>query len=382
MPQAANLSHLLKGMFGSILPLPRFIKSSPEEGKPIMRRNSSAWQKSRWVWPRHGSVLGLLFGLFLGLLLGVAPSTIAAAAAPACPANVLGVEREIVLGTKGGFALGVKSYPQTLDLADHEVVLTFDDGPSPATTPIVLKALAKQCVRATFFLIGRNAAAYPALVRRELAAGHTLGHHTFSHPAKTLRLMSDAAARADIDKGFAADDKAAYGPPTAKATTPRVPFFRFPGFADTPRLDAWLATRNIGIFGADLWASDWRPMTPRAELKLTLARLEKEKRGILLLHDTRRSTALMLPKLLVALKKRGFHIVDIVPGPGAPPKFQQALKGWRSETAAILAKVLPRMEKAMSLKRKRSRRRIQAPIAPEMPEPRHQRVMAGHDGQG
>jgi peptidoglycan/xylan/chitin deacetylase (PgdA/CDA1 family) len=265
-----------------------------------------------------------LLGALLGLSLG---SPAAIAATHARPKDALGVSRTIVLGTKGGFAIGLKTYPQTLDLADHEVVLTFDDGPSPATTPRVLDALAKQCVKATFFLIGRNAEAHPALVRREIAEGHTLGHHTFSHPARTLRLMPEAAAQADIDRGFMADDEAAYGETPEKAALgPKVPFFRFPGFADTPALDAWLAHRNIGIFGADLWASDWLNMTPDEELRLVMKRLDKAKRGILLLHDTRRSTALMLPKFLVALKQHGFHIVQIVPGDGAPPKFRPPQK--------------------------------------------------------
>ncbi len=273
-----------------------------------------------------------------------------AMAEPACAPGTLGVARTLTLGTKGGFAVGLKTYPQTVDLADHEVVLTFDDGPSPATTPLVLDALAKECVRATFFLIGRNAAAYPALVRREVAAGETIGHHSFSHPERTLRLMSDAAARADIDKGFAADDKAAYGKSDG---APKVGFFRFPGFADTSALNSWLASRNIGVFGADLWASDWRPMTPDEELKLVLDRLDKDGRGILLLHDTKRTTALMLPRLLVALKQRGFHIVHLVPGPDAPPAFRKAPQGWTSETEEILAKVFRSSKKPQELRRSR-----------------------------
>jgi peptidoglycan/xylan/chitin deacetylase (PgdA/CDA1 family) len=260
----------------------------------------------------------------------------------ACPSSALGTSRTLALGTQGGFAIGLKTYPQTLALADHEVVLTFDDGPG-ATTPRVLDALAKECVHATFFLIGRNAAANPALVKREVADGHTVGHHTFSHPAETLRLISDAKAREDIDKGFAADDLAAYGKVAKDAAVnvmPRVPFFRFPGFADTPALDAWLKSRNIGIFGADLWASDWLDMSPNEELQLVLARLDKEGRGILLLHDTRRSTALMLPRLLVELKKRGYRIVHLVASAGPRPALREAPHGWRSETEDILADAL------------------------------------------
>lgn len=250
------------------------------------------------------------------------------AAAATCSADKLGVARTLVLSTKGGFEVGFKSYPQSLDLADHEVVLTFDDGPSPKTTPAVLAALGKECVKATFFLIGRNAAANPALVRREVAEGHTIGNHTYSHPI--LRLLTEAAARADIDKGFAADEKAA-GQPTS--------FFRFPGFADTPALRAWLKSRDIGIFGADLWASDWLTMTPDEERELVLERLQKAGRGILLLHDTKQSTAAMLPALLRDLKTRGFKIVRIAPG-DAKPVFRKAPPGWTSETEAILAKVL------------------------------------------
>ncbi len=277
--------------------------------------------------------------ILVGLVAGISGKAFAAAQ-PACPADALGVARTLSLSAKGGFALGLKTYPQSLDLADHEVVLTFDDGPSPKTTPEVLAALAHECVKATFFLIGRNAEAYPALVRQELAEGHTIGHHSYSHPARTLRLMSDAAARADIERGFAADDKAAYGKAEAP---PKVPFFRFPGFADTKPLVAWLASRNVAVFGADLWASDWLDMTPDQERALVLKRLERAGRGILLLHDTRPSTAAMLPKLLRDLKSRGFKIVHLEPG-ADQPAFRKAPPGWRSETEAIIAKVLPKLQ--------------------------------------
>ena len=77
--------------------------------------------------------------------------------------------------------VGLKNFPQTLPLWDHEVVLTFDDGPWPPTTPKVLAALAEQCVQATFFLIGKPASEHPDLVRRIAAEGHTIGYHTWTH---------------------------------------------------------------------------------------------------------------------------------------------------------------------------------------------------------
>ena len=261
----------------------------------------------------------------------------ASATAAGCGPDKLGTERTLTLSTTGGFAIGLQTYPKTLALADHEVVLTFDDGPWPTTTPRVLDALAKECVKATFFLIGRNAQAYPALARREVAEGHSIGNHTFSHPGRTLRLMRDAAARADIDHGFAADEQAAYGSVGGQIT-----FFRFPGFADTPALVAWLESRDIGVFGSDFWASDWLLLTPQAELDLVLKRLDRAKRGILLMHDTRASTAEMLPQLLRALKQRGYKIVHIAPG-SDKPAFRAAPPGWRSETEEILAKIMPRL---------------------------------------
>ncbi len=261
----------------------------------------------------------------------------ACTAASACGPDKLGTERTLTLSTAGGFAIELQTYPQTLALADHEVVLTFDDGPWPATTPKVLDALARECVKATFFLIGRNAEAHPALARREVAEGHSIGNHTFSHPARTLRLMTNAAARVDILRGFTADETAAYGHANGQIT-----FFRFPGFADTPALVSWLESRNVGVFGSDLWASDWLLLTPQAELDLVLKRLDRAGRGILLLHDSRVSTAEMLPQLLRALKQRGYKIVHIAPGPDRPP-LRPAPPGWKSETEEILARIIPRL---------------------------------------
>jgi peptidoglycan/xylan/chitin deacetylase (PgdA/CDA1 family) len=167
-------------------------------------------------------------------------------------------------------------------------------------------------VRATFFLLGRNAAAAPALARRELADGHTVAYHTFSHPL--LNRMSVAAADAEIDRGIAAVDRATYGAASNETRArPRVPFFRFPGFAASPALLDRMAARGLVVFGADLWASDWNPMSPAHELALTLQRLTAAGRGIVLFHDTKSQTAAMLPAFLRALKMHGYHVVHVVP---------------------------------------------------------------------
>jgi peptidoglycan/xylan/chitin deacetylase (PgdA/CDA1 family) len=259
----------------------------------------------------------------------------AAANSAGCSPKTLGVSRTLPIGTDGGLQVGLKTYPQSLALEDHEIVLTFDDGPAPQTTAAILDTLAKECVKATFFIVGRNAEAMPALVKREIAEGHTVGHHSYSHPAVTLRQLNEQAAREEILKGIAADDKAAYG---TAVGAPKVPFFRFPGFADTPQLVEWLAARNIAVFGADLWASDWLDLTPEEELALVLDRLDRERRGVLLLHDTKHQTAAMLPDLLRELKQRGYKIVHIVPGT-QPNTTRAAPEGWSSETDKIITEV-------------------------------------------
>ena len=179
-----------------------------------------------------------------------------AGVAAECGPDKLGTSRIVEVGTRGGLAVGLKTYPQTIPLNDHEVILTFDDGPTAEYTPKVLDALKEQCVRATFFEIGRNAAGLPQLARREVAEGHTVAFHTWSHPQPTLRFMAPEAARADVLKGMIAVEKAAYGqtfpsgePTRLEDLKMHAPFFRFPGFADTRDLMDWFAANNVGVFG-------------------------------------------------------------------------------------------------------------------------------------
>jgi len=232
-----------------------------------------------------------------------------AALAQPCPGrpDALGTSRVLKLDAKTTPRVGRKEFPATLPLEPKELVLTFDDGPWPQTTPAVLNALKGECVLATFFLVGRNTEAYPELARRELAEGHSIGHHTFSHPL--LAHLSLAKAEADINRGIEADELALYGKRRIEPTTP---FFRFPGFASTPALLDRMATRGLVVFGADVWASDWLPMSPETELQLILNRIDHIGRGIVLFHDTKKETAHMLPTFLRELKRRGYRIVHVV----------------------------------------------------------------------
>ncbi|WP_145928118.1 polysaccharide deacetylase family protein [Bradyrhizobium neotropicale] len=249
----------------------------------------------------------------MGAALAALASTTSAKAADCPRKDALGTSRELSVDVKATPRVGLKSFPQTLPLADHEVVLTFDDGPYPPTTSKVLAALAQECVRATFFLIGQHASEHPEMVKRIAREGHTIGHHTWSHPFMARIPLEKATS--EIDRGIAADEMALHG---ASTTTPSTPFFRFPYFESTPAELDLLQSRGIVVFGADLWASDWEEMTPEQELKLVTERLAAAGKGIILFHDPKARTAAIMPAFLRYLRENGYRVVHVVPAAPAP----------------------------------------------------------------
>jgi peptidoglycan/xylan/chitin deacetylase (PgdA/CDA1 family) len=241
----------------------------------------------------------------------------AAVQAADCPRKgTLGTSRVLRVDAATTPRVGLKSFPQTLPLSDHEVVLTFDDGPWPPTTPKILAALARQCVHATFFVIGKPASEHPDLLRRIAAEGHTIGHHTWLH--RSLMRIPPGETTEEIDRGIAADEMALHD---VASKIPGTPFFRFPGLETTPATLELLQSRGIVVFSADLWAGDWNPMTPKQELKLIIDRLRIARKGIILLHDPKARTAAMLPAFLRYLRDNDYRVVHVVPaGPGADAK--------------------------------------------------------------
>src|SRR6516162_5176530 len=101
------------------------------------------------------------------------------AVAAECPEHreTIGTTRTLVVDPPEHPLIGAFNYRESLPLEDHEVVLTFDDGPLPPYTGRVLDILASECVKVTFFMVGQMARAYPDLVKRVYAEGHTIGTH-------------------------------------------------------------------------------------------------------------------------------------------------------------------------------------------------------------
>jgi len=238
------------------------------------------------------------------------------ASTDACPGNpdALGTSRVLTISPSKFSEIGSMQYKQSLPLNDHEVVLTFDDGPLPPYSNIILDALASQCVKATYFLIGRMAHQYPSMVRRIYNAGHTIGTHSQNHPLAFERLPLQRV-KSEVDGGIASVD-AALG--DAKALSP---FFRIPGLGRTSAIDHYLASKALVTWSADVVADDWfRRIAAKTIVQRAMQRLEAKGRGILLLHDIHPATAMALPMLLKELKAHGFHVVHVVAA-GDRPKF-------------------------------------------------------------
>ena len=235
-----------------------------------------------------------------------------AAGAQACNnPNALGVSRVVEIDTTGGPGFGFEHFKAYDFLKDHEVVLTFDDGPWPGNTPRVLKALADQCTKALFFPIGKHAGWHPEILKRVLAEGHTVGSHTWSH--KDLSKLTSDEATAEIEKGIAAVS-------IALGNRPIAPFFRFPALRNPPEMMKYLGDRNIGVFSTDLDSFDFKIHKPEQVIKSVMTKLDKKGKGIVLMHDFQRGTSEALPELLKRLKDGGYKVVQIVGKTPTEPK--------------------------------------------------------------
>jgi len=270
--------------------------------------------------------------LALGLLAAATSLTPATAHTGACPGNptALGTSRTIVVDPKEHPRIGTMQYGETLPLQDHEVVLTFDDGPLPAHTNAVLQTLASECVKATFFLVGRMAKEFPQDVRRIHEAGHTIGTHSENHPTFFGKLPPERMA-AEIDDGIA-HVSTALGDASQLA-----PFFRIPGLRRGDLLEAELSKRGLMTWSADFPADDWRHISSTQVVNTALSRMEAKGKGVLLLHDIQARTQAALPVILQQLKARGYRIVHVMPAtpdrPRTPTEPAQWVPHWISGPA-------------------------------------------------
>jgi peptidoglycan/xylan/chitin deacetylase (PgdA/CDA1 family) len=238
-----------------------------------------------------------------------------AAAVPAPTGNIaacdkpggMGLSRVVEIDTTGGPGFGFEHFKQYDFLRPNEVVLTFDDGPWPENTPAVLKALADDCLKATFFEIGEHAIWHPEIAKQVAAAGNTIGSHTWSHKdlARNPYASDIEQAKQEIEMGVSAVHAAVGGP--------IAPFFRFPALQHPPELLSYLGERNIASFSTDLDSFDFKMHKPQQVIDSVVRKLQKHGKGIILMHDFQHATAEALPEIIRQLKAGGYKVVHVVP---------------------------------------------------------------------
>lgn len=223
--------------------------------------------------------------------------------AHACDSGALGTSRVLKVVTKETTGVG-HGYP-ALGLAHGEIILTFDDGPMPGTTPAILDILAKECIRATFFMIGKRAEAQPDLVRLVRDRGHAIGSHSFTH--RELNRLPADEANEDVKRGYEAVEKAAFG---KVADRPRL--VRFPGFKSTPALVSFVHEHHGTVVNTNISPADWRGQPASVTFERLRTLFGRQDRGIVILHDSQPETAKLLPMLIAEMKSRQMKVVHLI----------------------------------------------------------------------
>ena len=191
---------------------------------------------------------------------------------------------------------------------EHEVALTFDDGPDPTWTPKILDILKSKGVQATFFLLGQNAENYPGLVRRLVAEGHTFGSHTYTHT--NLALAGDQRTKLELDA-----TEWLLQSITGRSTT----LFRPPYEADSrpnelSEVRPLVVAQDLGYITVmeSIDPEDWDK--PGADVIFQRIKQQRRNGTIILLHDAggdRSQTVEALPKIIDYLRARGDQIVPV-----------------------------------------------------------------------
>jgi peptidoglycan/xylan/chitin deacetylase (PgdA/CDA1 family) len=180
------------------------------------------------------------------------------------------------------------------------VALTFDDGPYPVSTPLLLQELRDLRVPATFFLIGRDAEQFPGLAREIAADGHEIADHTSTHPE--LDRLGDGAVAAELRDGAAELQRIA--PEPSERTAFRPPHGRY--------TLATIRVAQAAGFDTILWnddPGDWRAVSADALRDHILAHAVAPE--IVLLHSGRMATVQALPAIVAAYRKAGFRFVTV-----------------------------------------------------------------------
>ncbi len=229
----------------------------------------------------------VIFSLILSALTGAVAQTVPVSLAPLAPTPIPMVSPEPQIGF---------SY---VHVGGPYIAMTFDDGPSLKLTPKLLDLLAAHHIKATFFVIGKNAAEFPEIVQRAAREGHEIGNHSWSHP--NFAKMSDEAIRRELKK----TDEA-----ITNATSTRPTLMRPPYGSLTSRQKRWIHDEfGYRVILWDVDPLDWK----RPGSKIVASRIVKNTRSgsIVLSHDIHPGTIEAMPETLNELEAKGFKFVTV-----------------------------------------------------------------------
>lgn len=217
-------------------------------------------------------------------------------------------QRTIEIKTKDYPLVGKAQYKQTLSLNKKEIILTFDDGPNINTTEMVLNTLNKFCLKATFFVVGRMVESNPKILKKIIDNGHSIGNHSYSHPMpfNKLKFVDQCI---EVENGSYAIHKAV-GDISTK-------LFRFPGLGRTAEAEQHLNSRDISVWSVDIETKDYlfthlNPVVARNNMIAVMeASLNHNDRGMLLMHDIHKNSALALDFIITKLYNDGYSFAHI-----------------------------------------------------------------------
>ena len=212
--------------------------------------------------------------------------------------EALGISRVVEIDTTGGPAFGTEHFKQYDFLRDEEVMLTFDDGPWPHNTPMVLRALG-QLHQGDLLRDRRTCRVASRSVPGGSGSGHDDRQRYLSHKDLTKNPYANhiEQAKRESEMGVSAVQRAVGGS--------IAPFFHFPDLQQPAELVTYLGTRDIATFSTDIDTLDFKLHRPEDLIESAMIQLAKRGRGILLMHDFQHATAEAMPELLRELKAGG-----------------------------------------------------------------------------
>ncbi len=198
------------------------------------------------------------------------------------------------------FNFFLKSYTGSKENRNKTVALTFDDGPNPTYTPIVLKLLKEYNATATFFCIGKQIEKYPELFQQIVAAGHTIGNHSFSHKT-TIGFNGTKCWIREIESTDSIINKLLHKKPK---------LFRPPYGVTTPHLAKAIALTNHTVVGWNVRPFDTSVIRVKHPVLKHIQR-KVQSGAIILLHDTHERIPYILEHTLIYLQEHGYKTVSV-----------------------------------------------------------------------